>query len=156
MEMLAKMEQKGVVALRTTGNDSSLIFNDVREDEHTINRIAKFLQQQNEIKLRQFESVVHFANDDTRCKSRLILEYFDEQTTANCGICSYCVAKKRQPKSPVEMATAIIGLLRSGAYSSRDIEAMLGLTPQETIFAIDLLLGGGRIKITNYNEYALL
>ncbi|MES2486757.1 MAG: ATP-dependent DNA helicase RecQ [Bacteroidota bacterium] len=156
LTMLQKMEQKGVVTVRTSGNDSNIVFNEVREDEHTINRVAKFLQQQNEIKARQFDSVVHYTTDAAHCKSRLILEYFDEQTTTDCCICSYCVAKKRQPKSPVETATAIMELLKAGELNSREIESRMGLTPQETVFAIDLLLQNGRIKITNYNEYALL
>jgi ATP-dependent DNA helicase RecQ len=154
--LLHKLEQKGVAALRTSGNDSSITFNEVREDDHTINRIAKFLQQQNDIKVRQFESAVHYATDATRCKSRLILEYFDEETSTDCGICSYCVAKKRQPKSPVDMATAVMELLKAGELGSRDIEARLNLTSQETVFALQLLLENGRIKINNYNEYALL
>ncbi|KOS06139.1 ATP-dependent DNA helicase RecQ [Flavobacterium akiainvivens] len=154
--MLEKMEQKGVIALRKTGNDSSILFNEIREDSHTINRIAKFLTQQNDIKVRQFESVVHYAVDTTRCKSRLILEYFDEKPEEDCGICSYCIAKKSTPKSPVETATAILELLKEGELSSRHIEDKLGLTPQETIFAINLLLQNGRITINSYNEYIVL
>ncbi|KGO92413.1 RecQ family ATP-dependent DNA helicase [Flavobacterium subsaxonicum] len=153
--MLHKLEQKGVISLRTLGNDSSLAFNEVREDEHTINRVSKFLEQQNLIKVGQFNSVVHYATDDSRCKSRLILEYFDEVTTADCGICSYCVAKKRQPKSPVEIATAIIELLKEADLNSRDIETKLELTAQETIFALELLLENDKIKINAYNQYTV-
>ena len=155
MVMLHKLEQKGVISLRTLGNDSSLAFNEVREDEHTINRVSKFLEQQNLIKVGQFNSVVHYATDDSRCKSRLILEYFDEVTTADCGICSYCVAKKRQPKSPVEIATAIIELLKEADLNSRDIETKLELTAQETIFALELLLENDKIKINAYNQYTV-
>ena len=155
MVMLHKLEQKGVISLRTLGNDSSLAFNEVREDEHTINRVSKFLEQQNLIKVGQFNSVVHYATDDSRCKSRLILEYFDEVTTADCGICSYCVAKKRQPKSPVEIATAIMELLKEADLNSRDIETKLELTAQETIFALELLLENDKIKINAYNQYTV-
>jgi ATP-dependent DNA helicase RecQ len=156
ISMLEKMEQKGVITLRKTGNDSTIVFNEIREDGHTINRIAKFLQQQNEIKVRQFESVVHYAVDTTKCKSRLILEYFDEKPDEDCGICSYCVAQKREPKSPLETATAILELLRQSELGSRQIEDRLGLTPQETVFALNLLLQNGRITVNPYNEYILL
>jgi ATP-dependent DNA helicase RecQ len=155
MVMLHKLEQKGVISLRTSGNDSSLAFNEVREDEHTINRVSKFLEQQNQIKVGQFNSVVHYAVDDSRCKSRLILEYFDEVTTTDCGICSYCIAKKRQPKSPIDIATAIIELLKGADLNSRDIETMLELTPQETVFALQLLLENQKIKINAYNQYTV-
>jgi ATP-dependent DNA helicase RecQ len=154
--MLEKMEQKGVIILRKTGNDSTITFNEIREDERTINRISKFLQQQNEIKVRQFESVVRYAIDNTKCKSRLILEYFDEKPETDCGICSYCIAKKRVPKKPLEIATAVMGLLEDGALGSRQIEERLALTPQETVLVLNLLLENGRISINQYNEYILL
>lgn len=154
--MLEKMEQKGVISLRKSGNDSTITFNEIREDDHTVNRIAKFLTQQNEIKVKQFESVVNYAVDTATCKSRLILEYFDEKPEADCGICSYCIAKKREPKSPLETATAILELLKDAELGSRQIEDKLGLTPQETIFALNLLLQNGRITVNSYNEYTLL
>lgn len=156
ISMLEKMQQKGVITLRKSGNDSTITFNEIREDDHTINRIAKYLQQQNDIKIKQFESVMHYAVDNTKCKSRLILEYFDEKPETDCGICSYCIAKKRAPKSPVETATAIMELLKQSELGSRQIEDMLGLTPQETVFALNLLLENGRITINSYNEYILL
>jgi ATP-dependent DNA helicase RecQ len=153
--LLQKLEQKGVVALRTSGNDSSITFNEVREDEHTINRISKFLVQQNDIKVKQFETVVSYVNNTSRCKSRLILDYFDEENSTDCGICSYCITKNRQPKSPLETATAIIELLKETSYDSRAIETRLGLTPDETVFALRLLLEHNKILINTNNQYTL-
>lgn len=153
--LLQKLEQKGVVALRLSGNDSNITFNEVREDEHTINRISKFLVQQNDIKIKQFETVVNYVNNTARCKSRLILDYFDEENSADCGICSYCIAKNRQPKSPLETATAIIELLKETSYDSRAIENRLGLTPDETVFALRLLLEHNKIIINTNNQYTL-
>jgi len=153
--LLQKLEQQGIVVLRTSGNDSSITFNEVREDEHTINRVSKFLVQQNDIKVKQFESVVHYINNQSRCKSRLILDYFDEENTADCGICSYCVAKNRKPKSPLETATAIVGLLKENDLYSREIESALGLTPAETVFAVQLLLEHNKITINTNNKYTL-
>ena len=153
--LLQKLQQKGVVALRTSGNDSSITFNEVREDEHTVNRVSKFLVQQNDIKVKQFENVVGYVNNTTRCKSRLILDYFDEEHSADCGICSYCIAKNRPPKSPLETANAILGLLQKNDYESRDIESTLGLTPAETVFALKLLLEHNKIMINTNNQYTL-
>ncbi|MXN90574.1 RecQ family ATP-dependent DNA helicase [Flavobacterium sp. Sd200] len=155
IELLQKLEQKGVIALRTSGNDSSIVFNEVREDEHTINRISKFLLQQNQIKISQFEKVVQYVNDSSHCKSRFILEYFDEKDTADCGICSYCITKNRQPKSPVETANAIQQLLKQNSYDSRSIESLLNLTQQETIVALRLLLENNKISINTNNQYIL-
>jgi ATP-dependent DNA helicase RecQ len=153
--LLQKLEQKGVVSLRTSGNDSSITFNEVREDEHTINRVSKFLVQQNEIKVKQFESVINYINNTNRCKSRLILDYFDEPNSTDCGICSYCIANNRKPKGPLETATSILEILKEKPLDSRDIESMLSTTPDETVFALRLLLEHNKITINTNNQYIL-
>lgn len=156
MQILKRMEGQGVISLRALGNDSSIVFNEVREDEHTINRIVKFLEQQNRIKQEQFESVVRYINDDSHCKSRIILEYFDEEVKEDCGICSYCITQKRQPQSPIEIATAILGLLSQKPLTSRAVEQELGLLQEEALQGIQLLLNAKRITINTNNEYILV
>lgn len=155
INLLERLAQKDIIAYKSSGNDSSITFNEVREDEHTINRISKFLERQNEIKVKQFESVVHYITNDTDCKSRLVLEYFDEKETADCGICSVCIAKNKKEKSPVDLANAILGLLKDAPSNSRDLEQRLDLTPQETVFALQILLENGRIELNTNNEYIL-
>lgn len=155
LQLLERLEQKGVITYRNSGADSSLIFNEVREDNLTINRVAKFLDKQNEIKVRQFDAVINYITDNNRCKSRLILEYFDEKDTRDCGICSYCITKNKAVKSPAEIAKAIVALLKESALDSRSIEGTLDITPQETITALQLLLESNSIIINTYNQYTL-
>jgi ATP-dependent DNA helicase RecQ len=111
--VLQKLHQKEVIVLHSSGNDSQLTFNEVREDDLTINRISKFLEKQNEVKIIQFDSVINYVNTNNRCKSRIILEYFDELPTTDCGICSHCITKNKQQRKPEDMVTAVIDLLRT-------------------------------------------
>ncbi len=155
MKLLQKLHQKEIISLKSSGNDSSITFNEMREDSLTINRVAKFLERQNEIKVQQFASVINYITDTGTCKSRLILDYFDEKDTADCGICSYCISKQRKPKSPLDSANAILALLTEEPAGSRDIERQLGLTPDETVFALKILLDSNRIKMNTNNIYIL-
>ncbi|RZJ63584.1 MAG: RecQ family ATP-dependent DNA helicase, partial [Flavobacterium sp.] len=155
VQLLQRLQQKDIITYQSAGNDSRITFNEVREDDLTINRIAKFLEKQNNMKASQFESVLDYIGNTTRCKSRLILDYFDEKNSADCGICSYCIAKSRVAASPVDSANAILKLLEKEPMDSRAIEAALHLTAQETIYALQLLLDNNRIKINTNNLYSL-
>ncbi len=155
LNLLHRLAAKEIITLRSSGNDSSITFNEVREDEHTINRISKFLETRNEIKVAQFEAVIQYVTNNTKCKSRQILDYFDEKDSTDCGICSYCINKNRKPVSPVASANAILELLKESAQSSKQLEEQLGLTPDETIFALQILLENNRITINNNNLYIL-
>ncbi|RYJ45725.1 ATP-dependent DNA helicase RecQ [Flavobacterium beibuense] len=154
-QVLKRLSDKEVISYHSLGNDSRLTFNEVREDDLTINRVAKFLERQNDIKTTQLDRVISYINDTETCKSRLILNYFDEESDKDCGICSWCINKVRKAKEPAETATAILELLEKGAMSSRDIEEKLELTPKETIFAVQILLENDRIKINTNNQYIL-
>lgn len=155
IKLLQRLQQKEIISFKSSGNDSSITFNEMREDDLTINRVAKFLERQNEIKTQQFASVINYITDTTTCKSRLILDYFDEKDSTACGTCSYCISKARKPKSPVDSANAILGMLKEQPLGSRDIERQLDLTPDETVFALKLLLDNNRIKMNTNNQYIL-
>lgn len=153
--LLERLAQKDIIAYRSSGNDSSITFNEVREDEHTINRIAKFLENQNEIKTKQFDAIIRYVTNTNRCKSRIILDYFDEEESADCGICSYCITKNRKLASPLDSANAILGLLKADALNSKELEQQLDLTTEETVFALQILLENQRITIDTNNKYTL-
>jgi ATP-dependent DNA helicase RecQ len=153
IDVLKRMHQKEICVLHSQSNDSQLTFNEVREDELTINRVAKFLQQQNDIKTKQFESVIQYVSDKNQCKSKLLAAYFGETESKDCGICSVCITKKKTERSPLEIAQSILALLKNSALSSREIENSLELTSEETIFALQLLLENDKVKINNQNQY---
>ncbi|KGO84418.1 ATP-dependent DNA helicase RecQ [Flavobacterium beibuense F44-8] len=155
MQVLKRLHEKEVISFRSLGNDSKLTFNEVREDELTINRVAKFLEKQNNIKTQQFDAVISYIENLQTCKSRLILTYFDEEATQDCGICSYCIAKNKKVKDPSQVALQVLELISSEALSSRDIEEKLELTPDEVIFVIQILLENDKIKINTNNQYIL-
>ncbi len=155
LNLLQRLADKEIISYRSSGNDSTITFNEIRDDEHTINRVAKFLENQNEIKTRQFASVLNYATDIATCKSKLIVEYFDEQASTDCGICSYCITKERKSHKPEEVARAILETLKYSPLDSRQLEEEMNLTPEDTVYAIRLLLEADKIQRNNNNQYIL-
>jgi ATP-dependent DNA helicase RecQ len=154
-QLLQKLKEKNIINYSSTGNDSQITFNEIREDERTINRVSKFLEKQNAVKVDQYESVINYIINTSRCKSRLILEYFDEETKSDCGICSYCITKSGKQFNAVETATAILAILKEAPADSRTIENRLQLTAKDTVYALQLLLENNKIKISTNNQYSL-
>lgn len=154
-QILKRLHEKEIISFNSQANDSQLTFNEVREDSLTINRLSKFLEKQNDLKIAQFEAVVAYMTDKKLCKSRFILNYFGEQNTTDCGSCSVCITRKKAPSDPVATAKEIVVLLKNSPLTSREIENRLNLTPEETIFAIQLLLEYNSITLNTKNQYLL-
>ena len=153
-EVIDQLTASNCIVLHAKNNDSSITFNEVREDDLTINRVAKFLEHQNNLKETQFQSVVHYITNEDSCKNKLLLAYFDEITKKECGICSYCVSQKKA--NPIENTQSIIKLLQKKALSSREIENQLHISAEATIFALQLLLENHTVKINSNNQYYLI
>lgn len=153
-KVIDQLAESQCIILHAKNNDSSITFNEVREDDLTINRVAKFLAHQNQLKQDQFQSVIDYISNEDSCKNKLLLAYFDEITKEDCGICSYCFSKKKS--NPKVNTDLILQLLQKSNLSSREIENSLQISPEATIFALQLLLEHNKIAINSYNQYYLL
>jgi ATP-dependent DNA helicase RecQ len=153
--VLEKLKQKEIIDYQAKSNDATIIFNEVREDDLTINRISKFLVAQNKLKTEQLNSVLDYIKDDKNCKSNQILNYFGEKQSKNCGICSFCLTKKKKSKDAISLTDKIISLLTVQKMNSREIEKTIKNDSNDIILAIQNLLDKNKIQIEPNNKYSL-
>ncbi len=153
--LLQKLKEKEIIEYQAKSNDTTLIFNEVREDERTINRVSKFLEKQNELKKQQFLSVLNYVNEKKVCKSKLILAYFGETDSPDCGICSFCITKEPKKIDHQSLSDKIIGLLNIQDMNSREIEKLSKHKTKDVIFAIQNLMENNSINVLSNNKYTL-
>ena len=155
LAVLKKLKEKEIIEYHSKNNDATIIFNEVREDERTISRVVKHLENQNQLKKDQLQAVVHYINEKSICKNKLILNYFGEKTTVDCGICSFCITKKIKKKDATLLQNQIISLLKIEDLNSRDIQSKTKNNPEEVIFVLQELLEKGFILVKPNNKYTL-
>ena len=136
-------------------NDATITFNEVREDERTINRVSKYLEAQNKLKTEQLKAVLAYCEDQKTCKSKLLMAYFGEDQKEDCGICSYCIHKNKKTVAPETAAEKIVDLLKLQDFNSRDIQKLTKLPKDDVIFALQKLLEEETISIKSNNLYSL-
>lgn len=154
--LLDKLHQMEIIAYKAQNNDASIIFNEVREDEKTINRIAKFLQTQNDLKTSQLNSVIHYVTDNKTCKSTLLLKYFGEENPPKCGICSVCTSKEISDFDIKQTAGKILQVLSEKPHSSRELEQKLTFSQSLILETLQYLLEEEKVRINQKNKYVLI
>lgn len=154
IQLLQKLEHQEIISLQLVSNDSKLIFNEPREDDYTINRIQKFLIQQNEQKIAQFSAMIDFVFDTKTCKSVLISNYFGETNTTNCGICSTCMKKDKIDTQTI--TNILIDILKHGAFTSQELQRKTDLSSEALIFALQYLLDNTIIRVNENKKYELI
>lgn len=155
LAVLNKLQERQIIDYQAKSNDSTIIFNEVREDERTINRVSKYLENQNDLKRSQLQAVLDYVANDKSCKSRQLLSYFGEKESKNCGICSYCIQQDKTESKVSSVAEKILDLLKTSPMSSREIQMYSKFSDDAIIFAVQQLLETNKIEILPNNKYTL-
>ncbi len=155
LRLFEKLKNKSIIDLYAKKNDATIIFNEIREDERTINRVSKYLEIQNKQKKEQLDAVFEYVENENSCKSNLILKYFGEIKAENCGICSYCISKNNKVSDKKHLAEMILEILQKENLTSREIQIRCKYPIEEVIFVLENLLDSNLIGLTSNNSYTI-
>jgi ATP-dependent DNA helicase RecQ len=150
-EVIRRAGQREIAQVSARPHDTTVLFNEIREDERTIARVAKYLERQNELKKKQLSAVIRYATDTQTCRSRLLLQYFGEES-GDCGICSQC----SKPAKKVSVREEILSILKNQPTSSQDLKNMIDCSENELIFALRDLMAEEYIRLLRDNTYKLI
>ena len=155
---LKQLESDSIISLKLGKSDTEITFIQPREDDKTINRIAKNVEDQNKLKEEQVNHVIEYINNDTVCKSIQLLTYFGESKLENCGICSVCISKKKSTVHTDQNKTKelVLNALTKQNLSSRSLMERLSSSDEIIKDILTELLEDKLIAITKSNTYKLI
>ena len=147
-----------MISLNQRTTDAELTFLVPREDDITINMIAKDVEAQHEVKRRQVDDVINYVLNNKQCLNLQLLAYFGEKETKTCGKCSVCLTQinSKDSTNPSEVLKEITILLQEEALSSRAISTRLNYSNDMIIAALRLGLELNLLNITSENTYQLV
>ena len=150
---LIKLEKDGFVTYNYNKNTSKLKFLVPREDNITIQKIAIDIKQQNSIKQEKMNAVIDYVKNNTICRSKLLLDYFDEKTATDCGICDICLSKENQIPDYKSVSEKILVLLsHHKQLSSKEIITNLAIETSTVLTSLQNLLDTNKISINSQNK----
>ena len=155
--VLNQLHKDGIVDFLFSNTDSEVIFLQPREDDKTINRISKTVEQQQNLKRMQVNSVLAYITNDKICKNVQILNYFGEQTSEPCGQCSVCVSRSISEETVdlKKIQQIIIVALEKEPLSSRQLVELLPYNKTIILDGLTLLLEHDVLVITAANTYKI-
>ncbi|MDB0039812.1 RecQ family ATP-dependent DNA helicase [Polaribacter sp.] len=150
---LTKLEDAEVLIYKQAESNTEVLFLHPREDEKTINRNAKEIQQYLDQKRKKAADLIDFIKNNTLCRSKQILTYFDEKETTACGICDVCLSNKKAPPS---LRNNILELLsKTTAISSLEICHLIDTNEKHILIHLQTLLSEGKIALNHQNKFYL-
>lgn len=64
--------------------------------------------------LRRVNAILNYAEKDDRCRSRILLDYFGETKSEDCGHCDVCVERRKEKRSLEEVCHMIETTMADG------------------------------------------
>ena len=151
---LERLQQEEILTYNSVKTDTEIRFLVPREDDKTINRfskeISRFLKQKEE---KSSDFLAYITNNKV-CRSIQILDYFDEVSTKNCGICDVCLSKKRDTKKDISFEILSI-VKEKKEVTSQEINQHLKANEKDILIHLQELLAQGKIQINHQNKYQL-
>jgi ATP-dependent DNA helicase RecQ len=154
---LRQLKKDEVVDFQFSNTDSELTFLVPREDDKTINRISKHVEQQLKLKVNQINAVIDYISNTTICKNRQLLKYFGEDIIKDCGICSVCLSKKNSnsSKNIKSISHDIILQLENKPLSSRSLIENLNHENATILKTLQLMVENNILEVTPTNTYKI-
>lgn len=153
---LKQLEKDNIISLQIANTDAEITFLKPREDDITINPIAKTIEQQHSLKHKQIEAVLSYVKNDSVCRTKQLLLYFGEKRTENCGKCSVCVAQHSNLNSNLKISKQILVALKFEDLSSRQLVQTIQSTEKEVLQSLKELIETQKIKLTAINTYTII
>ncbi|MCM5663022.1 RecQ family ATP-dependent DNA helicase [Galbibacter mesophilus] len=157
LQTLEQLQKDNIIELEAKDTDASITFLKPREDDKTINVIAKEIEQQNKLKIQKVKAVLNYVNNEKVCKSTQLLTYFDEDTKETCGICSVCLAKKSRLSSDV-LAIAkeeVLKCLQKSPLSSKELAENITFKEVYILEALKELIAEELVTTNSVNQYKI-
>lgn len=151
---LENLHKLGIIDYIPQTGLPKLIFNQARVDT-TFLSISKenytTLKKQAEERIK---AVIDFVGDTRTCRSRKILQYFNETSFEDCGTCDVCLNKNKQNKSGifVQIKEQLLNLLEHKSYDLNELVSLLyRYAKEDVVDCINQLADDKQINI-NQNK----
>jgi ATP-dependent DNA helicase RecQ len=149
-ELITRMQKLGILEYLPHKSSPQLIFNTERLNTDDIALSKTFYTQRKKEAFSKLQSIIDFATSQTECRSRMLVSYFGEKETTDCGVCDICLMKRRKAineKKSVEIEKGILRILKEGSLSITGIVVRLNQFKENDVLAIlRWLIEEGRVQ----------
>ena len=146
-EFLKRMWRANIIRYIPTNHDPLIFFNEERLPARDVYIAPATYSHRKNLMLERFNHLLHYANEEQECRSRIIEQYFCNKMSEPCGICDNCLARKKREKSnAANFNEQILSLLATEPMTVKELVERIKGNEQSIIEAIHQLTEKGAIS----------
>ncbi len=149
---LNTLAELNIINYQHIESDICITFLEIREDDITIARFSKFLTKMNELKVDRWLKFQALITNEDRCLNRLILKYFDQNLSSDCGKCSNCVKTKQHAINKKLVAEQILDIVSATPVTFSALLLSTKLDEKVLYEIVEQLLENKILAYSNTNQ----
>ncbi|NTW31712.1 MAG: RecQ family ATP-dependent DNA helicase [Bacteroidetes bacterium] len=151
IEILSQLNKLGILTYVPQKDTPQIIYCGERIDSKDLNISKGNYHERKIIAQKKLDSVINFATSITKCRSQLLLMYFEENEAKRCGQCDVCIERNKIDLSEIELDTVINyvkPLLLNESYTLEETVGFIkGVSENKIIKAIQWLIDNEKIRV---------
>ena len=136
------------------GSTDSIKFLRPRDSREIQGKYWNLFEKIQRNKIQKWEEMKYFIQDKDFCKMRMILTYFGEKSSDNCGKCSFCLSQN--PAKEKTLSDEVLEILAKNPATFDELSVKIFWNEKEKIYeTLITLLNLEKIKMLNYKTYMI-
>ena len=136
------------------GSTDSIKFLRPRDSREIQGKYWNLFEKIQRNKIQKWEEMKYFIQDKDFCKMRMILTYFGEKFSDNCGKCSFCLSQN--PVKEKTLSDEVLEILAKNPATFDELSVKIFWHEKEKIYeTLITLLNLEKIKMLNYKTYMI-
>ena len=146
--LLKHLWRSNIIRYIPTNHDPLIFLDEERLPSRDVYIAPETYSHRKSLMLERFNHLLHYANEEQECRSRIIEKYFCDKMSEPCGICDNCLARKRREKSASAPSfdEQILALLSTEPMTIKELIAQIKGNEQNIIEAVRQLIAEGKIS----------
>lgn len=103
-DFLKRLWQMRIIRYIPSNHSPLIVFEEERLPTSDLYIAPETYRQRKESMLSRIEQMIAYADNEERCRSRMLSEYFGDTEAGDCGICDICLARRKRNKSEGNVA----------------------------------------------------
>lgn len=149
IEGLKQLQEFKIISYQQQTDTPQVTWLKPRQQANGIYINKKAIDERKATYRKKMEAVFSYA-ENIKCRSQMLLGYFDEANAAKCGACDICLEEKRQVNASEifdDITTEILQLLNKEPLNTGTlVTSIFTGTEKERLETVRQLLDSGKIK----------